>query len=94
MDVKPEGFPITSDVPMLYDRTVYKLYIILKDQICSTLEIKAVSKVCSINYLEAKKKLVDRENYIAEGDAYWVKDIRKQLLSYNINYRIDPQYPY
>lgn len=94
MCIKPEEMPATSNVPMLYDQTEYKLFIILKDRVCSTLEIEVVSKICNINYLEAKKRLMKRENYIAEGSAYWIRDIRKELLSHDVNYKIEPQFPY
>lgn len=94
MCIKSERIPVTSNVPMLYDQTVYKLFIILKDQVCSTLEIKAASKICNINYLEAKKRLIKRENYIAEGNVYWIRDIQKELSCHDIKYKIEPKYPY
>ncbi|NDO45568.1 hypothetical protein [Clostridium sp. MD294] len=89
-----EDIPVTSYSVMLYDKNIYKIYIILKGNKYSKMEIKAFSKVCNINYIEASKKLKNKKNLIGEGNAYWVKDILKQLSQYDINYEIIPPYCY
>lgn len=87
-----EGIPATSYSPMLYDKNIYKIYIILKENKCNKTEIKAFSKVCNVNYIEANKRLKDKRNLIGEGNAYWVKDILEKLLQYDVNYEIIPPY--
>lgn len=89
-----QGDPVTSSVPMLYDETEYKLYILLHDDICNLTEIKAVSKVCSINFLQVKNKLTSKRTLIVEGRAYTIRDILQILLKYDVKFEIDPPYPY
>lgn len=89
-----EDIPVTCYSTMLYDESIYKIYIILKESKYNKEEIKAFSKVCHINYIEASKKLKNKRNLIGEGNAYWVRDILEQLLKYDINYEIIPSYCY
>lgn len=89
-----ESIPATSYIPMLYDENIYKIYIILKEDKYNKAEIKAFSKVCNINYLEASKKLKNKKNLIGEGNAYWVKDTLEKLLQYDVHYEIIPPYYY
>lgn len=89
-----EGIPVTSHITMLYDENIYKIYIILKENKYNKMEIKAFSKVCNINYIEASKKLKNKKNLIGEGNAYYIKDILKQLSQYDIDYEIIPPYCY
>lgn len=89
-----EGIPATSYSPMLYDENIYRIYIILKENKCNKVEIKAFSKVCNVNYIEASKKLNNKKVLIGEGNVYWVKDILKKLSQYDVNYEIIPPYCY
>ena len=43
------GHPVTTDDPMLQDRVVYKIYIVLRGKECNIEEIRAVAKECNIN---------------------------------------------
>lgn len=45
---------MTTDIPMLRDGTVYEVYIIRKDDGCSKDEIKAIEKLCDVNYIKAR----------------------------------------
>ncbi len=85
--------PITTDIPMLRDRTIYRLYI-KKEEKNDINEIKAISKICNINYIEARKKLLEQIVFVAEGDAYEMKDLLQIIGRYEVSYEIKPQYPY
>ena len=88
------GEPVTTDIPMLRDSIVYKFYLIRKDDDCSKSEIKAVAKLCNVNCIKAKSKLVDKVVFIAEGDAYRMKELKQAISSYGVIYEIRPWYPY
>lgn len=92
--IKYKGIPVTTDDPMLQDRVVYKIYIVLKGKECNIEEIRAVAKVCNINYLTAKSKLINKKTLIAQGDAYYIRNILRKLLKYDVNFIIEPPYPY
>lgn len=85
-------FAVTSFSPMLYDKNIYQIYMILKESKCSIEEIKAFSKLCNINYIQSKNRLKNKRNMIGEGNAYWVRDILEKLMQYNIDYEIVPPY--
>ena len=89
-----EGNPVTTDIPMLRDETTYKVYIVLKGNKCNHIEIKAVSKVCNMNFFRVKSKLKEKKNLIIEGDAYEIRDILKMLSQYEVDFEIEPPYPY
>lgn len=89
-----EDAPVTTDIPMMRDETIYKVYIVLKGNKCNHIEIKAVSKVCNINFIRAKSKLKEKKNLIIEGDAYEIRDISKMLSQYEVDFEIEPLYPY
>ena len=55
--------PATSYIPMLYDKTVYAIYLIIKGSKYNHAELKAFSKICNINYLEANQKLKHKKNF-------------------------------
>lgn len=87
--------PVTSDIPMLRDRTIYKLYLI-KERGKSTIEeIKATSRMCGFNYIEASKKLKEEQQFLlAGGDAYEMRDALKIISLYDVCYKVVPPYPH
>ena len=89
-----KGIPVTTYDPMFEDRVVYKLYIVLKDNECNIEEIRAVAKACNINFITAKSKLTNKKTLIAQGDAYDIRDILRKILQYDVNFSIEPPYPY
>lgn len=93
-DEKFNEIPVTTDIPMLRDQTIYKFYIIKKEDKCSNAEIKAVAKLCNVNYIEAKNKLTNKIVFIAEGDAYKMKDLQQIISVYEVIYKIKPLYQY
>lgn len=92
--IKYKDIPVTTDDPMLQDRVVYKIYIVLKCKECDIEEIRVAAKICNINYLTAKRKLADTKTLIAQGTAYRIRDILGKLLKYDVNFSIEPTYPY
>jgi hypothetical protein len=87
--------PVTTDIPMLRDQTVYKFYIIRrKEDRCSNDEIRAVSKLCNVNYIAAKNMLEDKTVFIAEGNAYRMKELQQLVSAYEVIYEINPPYQY
>lgn len=58
---------MTTDIPMLRDGTVYEVYIIRKNGDCSKNEIKAIEKLCNVNYIKAEGKLVDKVFLLRKG---------------------------
>ncbi len=84
----------TSYIPMLYDKTVYAIYLIIKGSKYNHAELKAFSKICNINYLEANQKLKHKKNFMGKGNAYWIKDTLQKLSLYHVAYEIVPPYPY
>lgn len=88
------GIPVTTDIPMLYDEKRYKVYIILKGDRCNSAEVKIVAKLCNVNYISAKKKLMKKKNFILEGKAYMVMEILKKLSEYDVTFEIEPPWNY
>ena len=88
------GMPVTTDIPMLRDQTIYKFYVIRKEDKCNNTEIKVVAKLCNINYIEAKKKLIDKIVFIAEGGAYKMKELQQIASNCEVHYEISPPYQY
>lgn len=93
-DENTNGMPVTTDIPMLRDKTVYKLYLIKKDKIYSKNEMKVVSAICKVNFIEARNRLSNPVIFIAEGDAYEMRDLLQLISCYDVSYEIKPSYPY
>ena len=74
-------FPVTSDVPMLYDENNYAI-------------VKVVSKVCGLNYIAVRNMLKEGENLIFEGNAYETRDVLDKLVKSEIQFEVRPPYPY
>ena len=87
-------FPVTSDVPMLYDKNTYKIYVFAENIEKNYAVVKAVSKVCGLNYIAVKNMLKEGENLIFEGDAYEIKDVLDKLMKCEIQFEVKPPYPY
>lgn len=85
---------VTSDSPMLHDKTIYRVFLLIEGEKCCIEEIKAYSRICSVNYIGAKKALAQKRNLVMQGDAYRVKDVCEILQQFKVKYEIDPPYPY
>lgn len=92
--IKTGEFPITSDVPMLYDENIYKIYVLVKNVKKNYTVVKAISKVCGLNYIAVRNMLKEGENLIFEGNAYEIKDVLDELMKCEIQFEVKPPYPY
>ncbi len=80
---------VTSDSPMLRDRTIYKLYLIKERGKNTIEEIRATSRMCGFNYIEASKKLKAEQQFLlSEGDAL------KIISCFDVCYKVIPPYPH
>lgn len=86
--------PVTTDIPMLRDGTRYSVFILLRDEKCNIEEIRAYSAINCVNYIEAKRHLVQQKNFLTCGDAYYIQSVCEKLRHFQINYEIEPPYPY
>lgn len=77
---------------MLEDKVVYKIYIVLKDNKCDIYEIRAVAKIYDINYIASKK--ITNKNLVAQREAYEIRYILRRLIQCDVNFSIEPPYPY
>ncbi|MDE6687015.1 MAG: hypothetical protein K2K17_06845 [Lachnospiraceae bacterium] len=85
---------VTSYSPMLEDRTTYCVYLVIGGLPPALEEIKAYVKTMQVNYLQAKKALVQGRNLIFSGNAYHTGAILKKLSDFQVHYEIEPTYPY
>ena len=92
---KNEYRPVTSDSPMLRDSTIYKLYLIKESEKSTIEEIRATSRMCGFNYIEASKRLKEEQQFLlAQGDAYEMRDALKIISLYDVCYKVVPPYPH
>lgn len=88
------GEAVTSFSPIHSDTTVYHLYLVLRGDDCSLEEIKAYAKVMNVNYLQAKRALMQKRNLIAAGSAYDIWKMLGRLEPFNVHHEIEQEYPY
>ena len=88
------GMPVTTDIPMLRDKTIYKLYLIKRDKIYNKSEIKVVAKMCRVDFIEARNRLSNSVVLIAEGNVYEMRDLLQIISGYDVLYEVKPSYPY
>ena len=85
---------VTSYSPMSGDRTTYCVYLVICSLPPALEEIKAYAKNMQVNYLQAKKALIQGRNLIFSGNAYYTGKILKKLSSFQVHYEVEPAYPY
>ena len=91
---KTDGMPVTTDISMLRDKTIYQLYLIKKDKIYNKSEIKVVAKMCRVDFIEARNRLSNSVVLIAEGNVYEMRDLLQIISGYDVLYEVKPSYPY
>ncbi len=79
--------------PIMDDTTNYTIFL-LKGTAVSKETIKAVAEAVGINWLEAKKLLETAPVDIYSGKATDVKVILKFLTAHDIQYKVEPSFPY
>lgn len=88
-----QGKAITTYDPMSMDCTIYSIYLIIQATIPTLEEIKAYAKIMNKNYLQAKKVLKQR-NLLISGNAYDIIEVVKKINTFQVQYEIEPSYPY
>ncbi len=86
--------PVTTDIPVPRDRTSYSVFLLLRAEACDMEEIRAYSAVNCVNYMEAKRHLIQQKNFLTCGDAYYIKSVLDKLRHFLVAYEIEPPYPY
>lgn len=85
---------VTSKIPQIeQDITKYKLYLHFADS-QDKKQIKAIAKVAKINYIQARKMPSQEKPLMLEAEAKEIDLARKSLELCNIQYSIEPNFPY
>lgn len=85
----------TSDSPMLTDHTIYKLYLVKQSENSTIEEIKATSRMCNCNYIQACEKLKkEQQLLLAQTDAYEMRDALDTISLFKVCYTVVPPYPH
>lgn len=85
---------VTSHVPeMLQDITKYKMYLLSADP-QNKEQLKAVSGVANVNFLQAKKMSQEERPLVVEDEALAINEARKTFDKLSIRYEIEPTFPY
>lgn len=84
---------VTSYCPMSEDRTTYRVYLVIGGIPPALEEIKAYAKTVQVNYLQAKKVLIQGRNLVFSGNAYHTSEILKKLSGFQVHYEVEPAYP-
>ena len=85
------GLVTTYQDPLDLDECVYT--ILIPPQDASLKAIKCISSMFSVNYIEARKKLLDGSLH-ASGNARFIRDKALILTGCSVEYRIEPQFPH
>lgn len=85
------GIATTYHDPIELDECVYT--IIIPSQEAALDAIKTISSIFSINYIEAKKSLLNG-SLRASGKAKDIRDMAALLAGRRVAYKIEPEFPY
>ena len=86
------GWITTKDNPLMTDRTIYNVTV--KSAEATKDNIKIISSILNVNYLEAKNILNSLPKEIFCGKAYEVKKIKDILAKSKIEFEIIPKFVY
>lgn len=85
---------VTTHIPEIAkDSTHYKMYLLSADPNNKD-QIKLLSQVANINYLQARKMAREDMPLIIEGEAVVIDKARDALNQVSIEYDIKPSFPY
>lgn len=88
------GEAVTAYCPMSMDHTVYSIFLVLYNTLPSLDEIKAYAEITNRNYLQARKALINKKTLLVSGDACDIRKILEKLNTFQVQYEIEPPYPY
>lgn len=80
--------------PMFTDQTIYRVYLILREQNPDLEEIKVYSRIMHVNYVQAKRALTEKRNLMSCANAYNTAEILKKISHYHVNCETEPEFPY
>ncbi len=75
------------------DITKYKMYLLSADS-KNKEQLKAVSEVANVNFLQAKKMSQEDRPLVVEDEALAINEARKTFDKLSIRYEIEPNFPY
>lgn len=85
---------VTSYIEPIYeDVTIYEILSDCNIQ-AGVDQLKTISKIKNVNFIEAKHVLETKGNLIYKGKAVDIKEIRDKLDKGMIEYYITPEFPY
>ena len=87
------GWATTYIEPIIEDPTIYKI-ILNESNSISTDNIKTVSEISNVNFIEAKQIIEKAPYTILTGNALQIRDTLKILSSTDLDYTITPDFPY
>lgn len=88
-----EAVASTCFEPYETDLTVY--HILLSSPFkANTNMLKLVSEIAGCNYIEAKKMIEKAPAEIFSGKAIDIMEIKEKLETANIDFKIEPEFPY
>lgn len=85
---------VTSYCPIAQDKTIYHVFLVQNENGSNKEEIRACAKILNINYLRAREKLSQDRCLLAKGNAMEIQDILERLAAFDVDYKIEPPYPY
>jgi large subunit ribosomal protein L7/L12 len=86
------GWATTYIDPINLDEINYHVILVSSDNSLSN--IKMVSETANCNYVEAKKLINNVPVEVFHGQAVEVKTIKENFEKADINFRIEPEFPY
>ncbi len=86
------GEATTTTEPIYDDDNIYSVILLENDSKDINI-IKALSKFTGLNFLKTID-LINNPTIIYRGKAYELFEKKKELDNCNVNYRIEPQFPY
>ena len=85
---------VTTYIPEIaQDITKYKMYLLFLD-LHNKEQIKALSKVANINFLQARKMAQKKRPLIVQDEALVINEAKELFNSLSIQYEIEPNFPY
>lgn len=85
---------LTTNIDAIYKDVVEYCIFTERTEKIDKEQIKVISKISGVNFIEAKK-ILDKNSYcLFEGKAQEIKSIIEQLDNANIKYTITPNYNY
>ena len=83
----------TYTPPIQLDLTIYEIRI-SKGDYQDERQVKAIAHLAGVNFLNARKLLLETNPIVFKGDALHVASVRDALAAVNIEISIEPKFPW